>query len=233
MHNHNDTRLNVQAAALGSLGAGLIHVVVSPGHWEEWAPLGASFAVLALIQIVWAIIAFRAPDSRWLALVIPVNIGTIAVWAASRIWGLPIGPAAGAPESVVVAGVVATLLEAFVVVAVASALVPRVQQSVVHSGWYKGALATTAMVVALLAAPAMLTAAAGHDHIEGEGDLMHGTEDGESHDAEPTPNSETAPQQAETGPPSATTDAPGGETSESSPLGSGDTEDHAEDPHGH
>jgi hypothetical protein len=225
MHKHNDTRLSVQAAALGSLGAGLIHVVVSPGHWQEWAPLGVSFASLALIQIAWAIFAFRAPDSRWLALIIPVNIGTIAIWAVSRIWGLPVGPAAGAPESVVVSGVVATLLEAFVVVTVVSALVPRVQHSVVHSGWYKGALATTAMVVSLLVAPAMLTAAAGHDHSGGEGHLPH--------DVEPSPTPGTEPRQSETAPGSGSTDAPGGEPSEPSALKGDDTSDDHDDAHGH
>jgi hypothetical protein len=112
---------------------------------------------------------------------IPVNIGTIAAWAVSRIWGLPIGPGAGTPENAVVAGVVATLLEVFVVVTVASALIPRVEHSVVRSGWYKGALATTAVAVTLLVAPAIITAAGGHDHTHVESDrhAPHGSGDGD------------------------------------------------------
>ncbi|WP_051442317.1 hypothetical protein [Arthrobacter sp. H14] len=233
MHKYNDIGLSVQAAAFGSLGAGLIHLVLSPAHWEEWAPLGAAFVVLGLVQIVWAFLAFRFPGSRWLALVLPVNIGTIAVWAVSRLWGLPIGPAAGAPENVVVAGIVATLLEVFVTVSVASALVPRVQHSIISPGWYKGVLAVPAVAVTLLVALAILTATGGHEHTEGEERPSHGTEDGQPHNAEPSPTPETTPGQAETGLASPTADPSGGETNDAGPPGGDDTADHDEEPHGH
>lgn len=83
-----------------SLGAAAIHFAVIGDHFAEYLPYGVAFAALAWFQVAWAV-AYLFERNRLIALAaILVNAGALAVWADSRLVGLPIGPQPGELEPV-------------------------------------------------------------------------------------------------------------------------------------
>ena len=102
--------LVVPAAAL-SFGAAAIHLWVVPEHAAEYQPYGIAFLVAAVIQGWWAATYLRRRPDWLLRGGIVLNAGVVAVYAWSRIVGLPWGPVPGVPEQVGGADVVATLFE--------------------------------------------------------------------------------------------------------------------------
>jgi hypothetical protein len=75
-----------------SLGAGVIHFAVSGEHYElSWAH-GTFFAVVAWLQLSWAVAVVVRPTRWLLAAGALLNAGILGVWAVSRVWGVPIGP---------------------------------------------------------------------------------------------------------------------------------------------
>ena len=83
-----------------SLGAGVIHFAVSGEHYElSWAH-GTFFAVVAWLQLSWAVAVVVRPTRWLLAAGALLNAGILGVWAVSRVWGVPIGPDAWTPEAV-------------------------------------------------------------------------------------------------------------------------------------
>jgi hypothetical protein len=100
-------------ALLASLSwlAALIHGTVVPEHWHEYPPYAVCFAVLALLQGAWAVAFFRAPTARLLRWAALLSFAAIAVWAASRTTGVPVGPEPGRPEAVGARDLAATTME--------------------------------------------------------------------------------------------------------------------------
>ena len=75
-----------------SLGAAAIHFAVIGDHLAEYPPFGVAFAALAWFQVAWAV-AYLVERRRWIGMAaVVVNAGALAVWATSRVVGLPIGP---------------------------------------------------------------------------------------------------------------------------------------------
>jgi hypothetical protein len=101
--------------AAASLGAGLIHAGFAPGHFEETWSHGAFFVLAAWLQLTFAVTIIAFPSRRvyWLGV---LNICVIAAWAVSRTIGAPFGPNAGVAEGVGVSDLIATGLEALIVV---------------------------------------------------------------------------------------------------------------------
>ena len=98
-------------AAICSIGAAVIHVVVVPEHIEQYLQAGVFFVVLAAFQFAWGIAWLRDP-SKWIAVVgLAVNLITIVIWVWSRTIGLPVGAEPGAVEPVGYRDVLATVLE--------------------------------------------------------------------------------------------------------------------------
>jgi len=114
-----DSRLAVRCAATASVGAAVIHVAVAPMHWQHWLPAGVFFAVLGLLQLVWAFLVWLRPVALLLAIGIVINTGAVALWLHSRAVGAPFGPAAGQPEAVDAAGICVLLLQCYVVMGAA------------------------------------------------------------------------------------------------------------------
>ena len=118
-------------AAICSIGAAAIHVLVVPEHASEHLPAGVFFAVLAAFQLAWAVAWLRRP-ANWLAVLgLAVSAVTIGIWVWSRTLGLPIGAKPGAVEPVGYRDVLATVLEVVLVVVLAATLserrVPRIR----------------------------------------------------------------------------------------------------------
>jgi hypothetical protein len=83
-----------------SLGAAAIHFAVIGDHFAEYPPFGVAFAVLASFQVAWAV-AWLVERRRWIGMAaVMVNAGALAVWATSRVVGLPIGPQLAELEAV-------------------------------------------------------------------------------------------------------------------------------------
>jgi len=98
-----------------SAAAGVIHFAVSGGHFDLSWWHGTFFAVTAWLQLSWAAAIVVRPTRRLLALGAVVNAGIIAVWAMSRITGIPIGPEAWEPEPISLADALSTGFEAAIV----------------------------------------------------------------------------------------------------------------------
>lgn len=182
-----DTRLATIIAALASVGAGSIHLAVTPDHWREWAPSGLFFIGIALFQLLWAGLVLRFPRSAWITVGIAASLASMMLWGASRLWGIPMGPNAGVPEELGIPGVLTTLLEAVVVGSAAWSLRPRKRVTVFSTRSYRFALGGAAVFVAALMAPGVVT---GLDH-EHEGSEHGGA--GHEHDSTTTPPNESAP----------------------------------------
>lgn len=157
MHHKTDTRLATIVAALASTGAGLIHLAVTPGHWQEWLPSGLFFTLIALFQLVWAGWVVRTPRADVMSAGIAANLGSMALWGASRVWGIPIGPNAGVPEAVGVPDVLTVLLEIVVVAGAVWSLRPRGRTVVLAPGSFRFAVGGVAVAVLMVAAPGVVT----------------------------------------------------------------------------
>lgn len=83
-----------------SAGAGLVHVVMAPSHLATSAVEGGGFLVAAWLQLALAVALVVRPSRRVLVAAIAVNAGLVALWALSRIGGLPFGAHAHHPEAV-------------------------------------------------------------------------------------------------------------------------------------
>lgn len=213
MPKHSDIRLAVHIAALSSLGAALIHAVVTPPHWEAWWATGLFFASLAGFQAAWGLLVLVAPHARWLlALALPANLGAATLWAISRVWGVPAGPAAGTTEAVGVADLAATFLGVLTALATAWALVPRVEHAVLRKGRHTGLLAGAAVAVALITAPGVVTGPT-HSHSSGShGEAgHHDAPAGESSEPTHQPSGSSA---GDSGSPQSTTPSPDTEETE-------------------
>lgn len=100
------------AAAGLSVMAGLLHLLVMPEHFEEWLGYGLFFLIVALAQLVYAVLLLRRPASR--ALLVAGIVGNaliVGFWAFTRTVGVPLGPAAGEVEAIGVVDTASKLAE--------------------------------------------------------------------------------------------------------------------------
>ena len=114
-----DCELAARVAAIASAGAGLIHLAVMPTHWSDWWLSGLFFSLTGVMQILWALRAWKRPAGWVLGLGIALNAGIVMLWVITRTAGVPFGPHAGDVEAVEAAGICAVLLECYVVMAAA------------------------------------------------------------------------------------------------------------------
>jgi hypothetical protein len=105
-------------AALSGTAAA-VHAQVCPEHFRESAAFGVFFLCASAGQAAWAMAVCRRPGRTVLLLGAAGNAAVVALWAVSRTIGLPIGPQAWRPEAVSQPDTAATLIEVFIVVAVA------------------------------------------------------------------------------------------------------------------
>lgn len=147
----------VSLAAASAAGAALVHFAVSPEHFGEWWGFGLFFVFCGEVQLGWALLLGRRHGRRMLAVGIAGSLSLVAVWAVSRVTGLPFGPEPGVPEVVGVPDVVSVVLELVTAGSCAWALlVPgrlRVPRSLpVRFVGLAGAVALTAWALASVSA---------------------------------------------------------------------------------
>lgn len=98
----NDKRWQYAAAALSAL-AGLLHLFVTPEHFEEWIGYGLFFFIAATSQLLFAFViaAYTPPARETLWVGILGNAAIIALWVVTRTIGIPFfGPEAGEIEPI-------------------------------------------------------------------------------------------------------------------------------------
>lgn len=164
------------AAAVASIGAGVIHFAYAPVHLDEAFDHGMFFLVAGWLQVgLAAAVAFRlGPQRRWLAATALVNLAIVATWVISRTVGVP----GSEREEVAFTDVTATGLELVVVAAAVALLLGRVPDRALAprptlSMAGVGVLASVALV-----SVAVSPSFAG-DHAPGEGGHSHGDTGGE------------------------------------------------------
>lgn len=92
---------SVVGLAVLSAAAGMVHAAVIGQHLREWWVFGVFFVAVATVQLGWAIWILRHPTTAGGYLAAAVgNLAVAAVWAVSRVTGLPIGPEPWEPEAV-------------------------------------------------------------------------------------------------------------------------------------
>lgn len=164
-----------------SVGAAFIHFAVSGEHYSlSWAH-GSFFAVIAWLQLAWAVGVILRPTRRLLVAGVLLNAGIIGVWAMSRIWGVPVGPDAWTPETITLADVLSTGFEAGIVVFSLAVLVRpalasrRLRPALALPGVGVAAL-SVAVVSSMAVAPAFAGGSGngGHNHsAAAEGSAAH------------------------------------------------------------
>jgi hypothetical protein len=84
------------AAAALSLLAALIHLWVTPEHFEEWWGYGAFFLAAALAQVLYAPLVLVWPTRIALLGGIAGNLAIVALYLLTRTVGIPLfGPGPG------------------------------------------------------------------------------------------------------------------------------------------
>jgi hypothetical protein len=167
-----------------SLGAALLHAAFAPGHWSETWSHGLFFAVVAWLQLALAVSLVAFPSRRVFALA-TLNVAVIITWGLSRTVGVPFGPNSGVAEDVGVPDLVATSLEAVVVVGSAVLLWRsrggRGIRIVRGSRWLVSAAAAACVVVAAVSTAALTPRYAG-EHTHGTVSTTGVAADGHNHD---------------------------------------------------
>ena len=111
------------AAAALSLLAGLIHLWVTPEHFEEWWGYGAFFLVAGAAQILYVPIVLLWPTRVALLAGIAGNLAIVVLYLLTRTVGIPFfGPEAGEVEGFGFVDVCATASELGIAVALGAAL---------------------------------------------------------------------------------------------------------------
>ena len=111
------------AAAVLSLLAALIHLWVTPEHFEEWWGYGAFFLVAALAQALYAPLVVVWPTRIVLLLGIGGNLTIVVLYLLTRTVGIPLfGPGAGEVEGVSFIDLCATTSEVGIAVALGALL---------------------------------------------------------------------------------------------------------------
>jgi hypothetical protein len=164
-----------------SFAAAVLHAAFAPGHFDEdWAH-GLFFAVVAWLQLALGVALLVRPR-RWVFALGLLNAGVIAVWVVSRTTGLPFGPSSGVAEDVGVPDLVATGLEAIVVLGCAALLVrSRVRGfTVKHGSRMLVSAAAFGTVLVAAASTLALTPRFADEHHHGTGAVAA---DGHDHSA--------------------------------------------------
>ena len=190
-----DSRLAARCAAVASVGAEVIHVAMSPTHWNDWMPSGVFFAAIAAFQLVWGLLAWWRANDLLLVAGVAANVGSAALWVMSRTVGAPFGPHAGEPEAVEAAGISVLLLQCYVVMGAGWALYRRCRAEEVSAIGRSLVLLGATSIMAVAVTVGLASGLQGHHHgVEAEAGHGPTTDEhlGDHHDEEPTAPGEGA-----------------------------------------
>jgi hypothetical protein len=148
-----------------SLGAGVIHFAYSGEHFDVGWVHGTFFAVVAWLQLSWAVGIMVRPSRRLLAAGVVLNALVIGTWIMSRVWGVPIGPGAWEPEPIALADGLATGFEAGIVaISLAVLARPALAQQSVRPSLGMAGIGVSGLAVAVVSTMALAPAFASDHH---------------------------------------------------------------------
>jgi len=166
--------VQVALAAL-ALCAAVIHAAFAPEHFSETWSHGAAFIAMAWYQLVLAILLVTRPR-RWVYWLGLFNIVIIGIWVMSRTVGAPFGPDAWTKEAVGFPDVLATDLEALIVIGCVAVLISQAWRRVGRWTAMATAGVATVSIVAAGLTTASLTPRYASEHSHGA------AADGHTHD---------------------------------------------------
>jgi hypothetical protein len=170
-----------------SLGAGVIHFAVSGEHYELSWTHGTFFAVVAWLQLSWAVAVVVRPTKGLLTAGVLLNTGILGVWAISRVWGVPIGPDAWTPEDVGWSDVLSSVCEVGIVVLALAVLVrPAVAQRKLRPAVAIPVVGIAGLGVAVISSLAFtpaLASSGGHHDAGGSDTKQRSVASGHHHEA--------------------------------------------------
>ena len=108
--------------AVAAAGAATVHGAVVREHFGESTALGVFFGLLAISQYGYAVLIVRFPSVLLVRAGLAANAGVVALWAFTRLIGIPFGIAGGATEQVGIPDLLATGFETAAVVTAIVAL---------------------------------------------------------------------------------------------------------------
>jgi hypothetical protein len=157
-----------------SLGAGVIHFAVSGEHYDvSWAH-GTFFAVVAWLQLSWAVAVVLRPTRSLLSTGVFLNAGILGVWAVSRVWGVPIGPDAWTPESIALSDALSSVCELGIVALALAVLVrPAMAQRRLRPAIAVPVVGIAGLGVAVVSSLAFTPALASSHHHDAGGSDTH------------------------------------------------------------
>ena len=154
------------AAVAGLFGSEIIHVAAIGQHLRYWPVEGWFFMVLAVVEGLLAAGLLARPTPRLRLVVFAVSAMTVALWAMSRLNGLPFGPGSGLREVATKPDLIATLLEGVTAVAVfpgAAALSRAVRHPrAAVAGIVAGTVSLTGVALVAISATSGLASTASH-----------------------------------------------------------------------
>jgi hypothetical protein len=157
-----------------SLGAGVIHFAVAGEHYDlSWAH-GTFFAVVAWLQISFAVAVVLRPTRRLLTAGVVLNTGILGVWVMSRVWGAPFGSNPWTPEDVGWADGLSSAFELGIVALALAVLVrPAVAQHELRPAFARPVVGVAGLGVAVIASLAFTPAfASSHSHGDSHGESV-------------------------------------------------------------
>jgi hypothetical protein len=179
------------------LGAGVLHLIVAPGHIEHAPAHGLFFIITGVLQIAWAILFWRSGSQALSKLGFVMALWLVLLWAVTRFFFAPFGHG---PEEVDVSGLATKACEVICAIALALLLVSTAAATGASSrrAWRTvialvvAAVLVTALTygVARAAEPYLpgLTAPEAHEHEEAPGvEHEHDAEQPHEHEDEATP----------------------------------------------
>ncbi|OKH76511.1 hypothetical protein EB72_00230 [Mycobacterium sp. SWH-M1] len=172
-----DSRLAARCAGVASVGAAVIHVAMSPAHWNDWMPSGVFFAAIGAFQLLWGFLAWWRASTLLLLAGVAANLGSAALWVMSRTAGAPFGPNAGETEAVEAAGISVMLLQCYVVMGAGWALYRRRRAEEVSAFGRSLVLMGATTIMAAAVTVGLASGLQGHHHhhgVEVEAESGHG-----------------------------------------------------------
>ena len=163
-----------------SLGAGVIHFAVAGEHYDLSWVHGTFFAVVAWLQLSFAIAVVMRPTRRLLTAGVFLNTGILGVWVMSRVWGAPFGSNPWTPEDIGWADGLSSAFELGIVALALAVLVrPAVAQHELRPAFARPVVGVAGLGVAVIASLAFTPAfASSHGHGDSHGESA--TADGKS-----------------------------------------------------
>jgi hypothetical protein len=174
-----DPALRWALAAL-SLGAAFVHFAVMGDHFSESTAHGVFFAVVAWLQLAFAMGVVLRPSRGMLWFGALLNLAIMGSWLVSRVWGVPFGSPAWTPEAAQFPDVLATVFEVLLVAGCLGVITGYVGARRIAATVALPAVGALGASVVILSTLSLVPAVAG-THSHGHGDAAEAT--GHSHGA--------------------------------------------------